>query len=59
MIKSFSFRRLSARGRDPFSQKKALKMPSVHDEEESLCLLAADLQDLPQREMIPNANTNW
>ena len=37
-------------------------MPTVQDEEESLCLLAADLQDLPPRDdqMIPNAaNTNW
>ena len=35
-------------------------MPTVHDEEESLCLLAADLQDIPPREMMPNnANTNW
>ena len=36
-------------------------MPTVHDEEESLCLLAADLQDLPPRDqMVPNAaNTNW
>ena len=36
-------------------------MPTVQDEEESLCLLAADLQDLPPRDqMVPNAaNTNW
>ena len=41
---------------------KSQKMPTVQDEEESLCLLAADLQDLPPRddERIPNAaNTNW
>ena len=41
---------------------KSQKMPTVQDEEESLCLLAADLQDLPPRDdqMIPNAaNTNW
>ena len=34
-------------------------MPTIQDEEESLCLLAADLQDLPNPKESPNANTNW
>jgi hypothetical protein len=42
-------------------KKAAAKMPTVQDEEESLCLLAADLQEAngPAKDSPNRTNTNW